>query len=153
MAAIRISLARVDTEIVTEAAARVVDADGLPALTLARLASELGVAAPSLYKHVAGLDDLILHVTTLSIRRLLPRSPREPVAVVIIEDLHWIDAASEEFAEALADAVVGTTTLLIVNFRPGFAAPLTQRSHFLLDHKRTGRRKNSGRTYRRASRF
>src|SRR5882672_7005431 len=59
-----------DTEIVTEAAARIVDADGLAALTLARLAAEFGVAAPSLYKHVAGLDDLILRVTTLSIRRL-----------------------------------------------------------------------------------
>jgi AcrR family transcriptional regulator len=59
-----------DTEIVTEAAARIVDADGLAALTLARLATELGVAAPSLYKHVAGLDDLLLRVTTLSIRRL-----------------------------------------------------------------------------------
>jgi AcrR family transcriptional regulator len=59
-----------DTEIVTEAAARIVDADGLAALTLARLAAELGVAAPSLYKHVAGLDDLILRVTTLSIRRM-----------------------------------------------------------------------------------
>jgi len=62
--------------------------------------------------------------------RTLPRSPREPLSVVIIEDLHWIDIASEEFVEALADAVVGTTTLLVVNFRPGFAAPLTQRSHY-----------------------
>src|SRR6516165_7680387 len=62
--------------------------------------------------------------------RTLPHSPLEPTAVVIIEDLHWIDAASEEFVEALADAVVGTTTLLVVNFRPGFAAPLMQRSHY-----------------------
>jgi tetratricopeptide (TPR) repeat protein len=50
--------------------------------------------------------------------------------VVLIEDLHWIDAASEEFVEALADAVVGTTTLLIVNFRPGFTASFMQRSHY-----------------------
>ena len=45
-----------------------------------------------------------------------------PATVVIIEDLHWIDAASEEFIEALADAVVGTTTLLVVNFRPGICS-------------------------------
>ena len=51
-------------------------------------------------------------------------SPRDGATVVLIEDLHWIDAASEEFVEALADAVVGTTTLLFVNFRPGFVAPL-----------------------------
>ena len=62
--------AGLDPEIVTEAAAAIVDAQGLAALTLARLAADLGVAPPSLYKHVAGLDDLILRVTTLSIRRL-----------------------------------------------------------------------------------
>jgi len=57
-------------EVVTEAAANIVDAHGLAALTLARLAADLGVAPPSLYKHVAGLDDLLLRVSTLSIRRL-----------------------------------------------------------------------------------
>ena len=57
-------------EIVTEAAAGIVDAHGLTALTLARLAARLGVAAPSLYKHIAGQDDLILRVSTLSLRRL-----------------------------------------------------------------------------------
>jgi AcrR family transcriptional regulator len=62
--------AGLDPEIVTEAAAVIVDADGLAALTLARLAADLGVAPPSLYKHVASLDDLILRVKTLSLRRL-----------------------------------------------------------------------------------
>jgi adenylate cyclase len=61
---------------------------------------------------------------------LVRSSPRDVVTVVLIDDLHWIDAASEEFVEALSDAVVGTTTLLVVNFRPGFAAPLMQRSHY-----------------------
>ena len=60
----------------------------------------------------------------------LVQALRDATTVVIIEDLHWIDAASEEFVEALADAVVGTTTLLVVNFRPGFVAPLMQRSHY-----------------------
>ena len=55
---------------------------------------------------------------------------RIPSTVVIIEDLHWIDSASVEFVEALADAVVGTKTLLVVNLRPGFVAPLMQRSHY-----------------------
>jgi len=56
--------------------------------------------------------------------------PRDVATVVVVEDLHWIDAASEEFIDALADAVVGTTTLLVVNFRPGFTAPLMQRAHY-----------------------
>lgn len=50
--------AGLDSETVVSAAAELADADGLPALTLARLASKLGVRAPSLYEHVGGLDDL-----------------------------------------------------------------------------------------------
>ena len=57
-------------DVVTEAAAGIVDAHGVAALTLARLAAHLGVAAPSLYKHIAGHEDLILRVSTLSLRRL-----------------------------------------------------------------------------------
>ena len=64
------------------------------------------------------------------IRILVRSGPRRLPTVVIIEDLHWIDLASEEFVEALSDAVVGTSLLLIVNFRPGFSAPLMQKSHY-----------------------
>ena len=62
--------AGLDPEIVTEAAAAIVDAEGLAALTLARLAATLRVAPPSLYKHVASLSDLTVRVATLAIRRL-----------------------------------------------------------------------------------
>lgn len=43
---------------VVDAAAALVDVEGLDALTLARLAARLGVRPPSLYNHVDGLDDL-----------------------------------------------------------------------------------------------
>ena len=43
---------------VVDAAARMVDSEGLAALTLNRLAAELGVRTPSLYKHIGGLEDL-----------------------------------------------------------------------------------------------
>jgi len=88
----------------------------------------LGLSDPN--KSTVKQDPKSRKALLLDFVRTLPHSAREPVSVVIIEDLHWIDAASEEFVEALADAVVGTTTLLVVNFRPGFAAPLTQRSHY-----------------------
>jgi AcrR family transcriptional regulator len=48
--------AGLDAERVADAAVAIADADGLDALTLARLAAELGVRTPSLYHHVAGLD-------------------------------------------------------------------------------------------------
>ena len=88
----------------------------------------LGLADPQ--QAAIKLDPKTRKTQLLDFVRTLPRSPRVSPSVVIVEDLHWIDAASEEFMEALADAVVGTTTLLVVNFRPGFTAPLMQRSHY-----------------------
>ena len=89
----------------------------------------LGLADPQ--RAAIKLDPKARKTLLLDFVRTLPRSgPRDVTTVVIVEDLHWIDAASEEFIEALADAVVGTTTLLVVNFRPGFTAPLMQRSHY-----------------------
>ncbi len=89
----------------------------------------LGLADP--LKATTRLDPKTRKTLLLDFVRMLPRSaPRDTAIVVIIEDLHWIDAASLEFVEALADAVFGTTTLLVINFRPGFAASLMQRSHY-----------------------
>ena len=54
------------------------------------------------------------------IRRLVhARSEREP-AVIAIEDLHWIDGASERFVQNLAESVAGTSTLLLLNYRPEY---------------------------------
>ena len=50
--------AGLDAEAVVDAAAAIADADGLEALTLARVAAALGVRTPSLYSHVGGLADL-----------------------------------------------------------------------------------------------
>jgi class 3 adenylate cyclase len=64
------------------------------------------------------------------IRQYVHGRPHNEVAVLIIDDLHWIDPASEEFVESIVDAIVGTKTLLVLNFRPGFSAPWMQRSHY-----------------------
>jgi class 3 adenylate cyclase/tetratricopeptide (TPR) repeat protein len=51
----------------------------------------------------------------------LVRAPRrrDPI-VTIIEDLHWIDEASEALLGELIGSVEGTQTLAIVNFRPEY---------------------------------
>ncbi|HTD10396.1 MAG TPA: WHG domain-containing protein [Solirubrobacteraceae bacterium] len=64
--------ARLDTAAVVQAAAKLADAEGLEALTLARLAAVLGVRSPSLYAHVDSLEDLR--------RRLGARGARELAA-------------------------------------------------------------------------
>jgi AcrR family transcriptional regulator len=56
--------------VVVESAARVADEVGLERLTLASVAQRLGVALPSLYKHVRGLDGLTRELALLGVRDL-----------------------------------------------------------------------------------
>lgn len=80
--------AGLDTNAVVLRATELVDAEGVAALSLARVAADLGVAAPSLYKHVAGLGDLTDRVALVATRAFgealgppLPgASPRESLA-------------------------------------------------------------------------
>ena len=62
--------AGLDTERVIDAAARIADVDGLDAVTLARVAGELGVRAPSLYNHVEGHGGLMRGLTVRGVREL-----------------------------------------------------------------------------------
>ena len=48
-----------DTARVVDAAALIADREGVEAVTLTRVADELGVRQPALYRHVDGYDDLI----------------------------------------------------------------------------------------------
>jgi adenylate cyclase len=111
---------------------RVVDrftALGASDLQLLLLLEFLGLADPD--RPAPKLDPRALKLQLLDLVRTLVRARSgDTPTVVLIEDLHWIDAASEEFVEALVDAIVGTPTLLLVNFRLGFMAPFMQRSHY-----------------------
>jgi len=50
--------------------------------------------------------------------------------VTLIEDLHWLDAASAEFLEHMVDAREGSRNLLLVNFRPEYRAEWMQKSWY-----------------------
>ena len=77
-------------------AAALADAEGLEALTLARLAARLGVRAPSLYNHVSGLEALHRELALLGLRELGERLARAAVG-----------RAGEDAVVALADAYRG----------------------------------------------
>jgi AcrR family transcriptional regulator len=85
--------AGLDSEAVVRAAAELADQAGLEAVTLAGLASRLGVRSPSLYAHIDGLTDLRV--------RLGARAARELAAAV------QRAAAGKAGRDALA-AVAGT---------------------------------------------
>ena len=50
---------QLSTEVVVATAARVADAEGLDAVSLTRVARELGTSQPALYRYIGGYDDLI----------------------------------------------------------------------------------------------
>jgi AcrR family transcriptional regulator len=65
--------AGLDPDVVVRRAGALIDEHGAQALTLARVAGELGVATPSLYKHVGGLDDLLARVAVATTAELAAR--------------------------------------------------------------------------------
>lgn len=96
--------AGLDPDAVVTAAARIADAEGLEAVTLARLAASLGVRPPSLYAHVAGgLPDLR--------RRLAARGARDLAAV--------LQAASTGLARGDALAAAATAYRAYAREHPG----------------------------------
>lgn len=62
--------AGLDADAVVSAAAELSDAEGLGAVTLARVAHGLGVRPPSLYAHIGGLEDLRHRIGALGAREL-----------------------------------------------------------------------------------
>lgn len=62
--------AGVTADRVVATAVEIVEADGADALTLARVAAALGIAPPSLYKHVGGLEELRSAVAAVAAQRL-----------------------------------------------------------------------------------
>jgi AcrR family transcriptional regulator len=60
-----------DQTTVVEAAAKLVDEEGIEQLTLGRLAERLGVRTPSLYNHIAGLPGLKHELALYCLRDLL----------------------------------------------------------------------------------
>ena len=65
-----------------------------------------------------------------ALRRLLVRAAERRPQVLVIEDLHWIDGATEQFLAMLADSVPALQALLVFTYRPGYASRFGERSYF-----------------------
>src|SRR5437763_16803841 len=68
-----------DQATVVEAAAKLVDEEGIEQLTLGRLAERLGIRTPSVYNHVAGLPGLKRDLALYCSRGLLGRLLRPTI--------------------------------------------------------------------------
>jgi AcrR family transcriptional regulator len=77
--------ATIDREDVLDTALRLLDAEGAEALTMRRLASELGVSAMAPYRHVASRDELLMVlVDRLAARVVYPPRPRDPQGAILV---------------------------------------------------------------------
>lgn len=90
--------AGLDDAIILRAAGEIADADGLEQLTLARLAERLNVRSPSLYKHVAGLEDVRRGLALLGARTLAGRFTRAAVGKSGAVGVRAVCAAYRAFA-------------------------------------------------------
>jgi AcrR family transcriptional regulator len=86
--------AGLDHEAVVEAAAKLVDEEGIEQLSLGRLAERLGIRTPSLYNHVAGLPGLKHDLALYCLRDLLDNTIRATIgksrteAIVALADAY-----------------------------------------------------------------
>ena len=60
---------------------------------------------------------------------MLVRAAERRPQVLVIEDLHWIDSASEEFLAMLVDTVPALRALLVFTYRPGYSHSFSERSY------------------------
>jgi AcrR family transcriptional regulator len=75
----------IDREAVLDTAIRLLDAEGVEALTMRRLASELGVSAMTPYRHVGSKDELLMVlVDRLAARLVYPSRPRDPKGAILV---------------------------------------------------------------------
>ena len=54
---------------------------------------------------------------------LVAQAAASAPGVIVVEDLHWVDATSESWLSGLAMRLAGMRILLLVSYRPGYQAP------------------------------
>src|SRR2546427_218318 len=86
------------------------------------LAHFLGVSAPKEFLNRLSGPQL-KERTFGALREVFLRASETAPLILIVENLHWIDTASEEFLAHLAGGLPGQRVLLVLTTRPGYAAP------------------------------
>src|SRR4030095_1225061 len=72
--------------------------------------------------------EAVLARTTEILRQVAARASARRPLVVVVEDLHWIDAASLALTP-LVESLAGQPILVILTYRPDTRPPWTARSH------------------------
>ena len=90
--------AGLDDAIILRAAGELADEDGFEQLSLLRLAERLHVRSPSLYKHIAGLDDVRRGLALLGAQTLANRFAHAAIGKSGADAVRAVSAAYRAFA-------------------------------------------------------
>jgi class 3 adenylate cyclase len=80
---------------------------------------------------LAQMDGQLKKRRTLeAIKRILLRESLNQPLMVIFEDLHWIDEATQELLNLLADSIGTAKILLLVNYRPEYSHQWNSKTYY-----------------------
>jgi class 3 adenylate cyclase len=80
---------------------------------------------------LAQMDGQLKKRRTLeAIKRIVLRESLNQPLMVIFEDLHWIDEATQEFLNLLADSLGTAKILLLVNYRPEYSHKWSSKTYY-----------------------
>jgi DNA-binding NtrC family response regulator/predicted ATPase len=84
---------------------------------------------PEMAAQLGDVGPVVLKARTFeALQQLCFRSARPPV-ILAVEDLHWIDRASEEFLNVLVERLASVPALVVVTYRPGYRPSWSDRSY------------------------
>ena len=63
-------------------------------------------------------------------KRVVEARSQRDTTVSVLEDLHWFDAGSDSFLAHFVEALAGSRSLMILNFRPEYQAPWMRKSFY-----------------------
>ena len=82
---------------------------------------------------LAQMDGPIKKRRTLdAIKRILIRESLNQPLMVIFEDLHWVDEATQEFLNLIADSLGTAKILLLMNYRPEYSHRWNNKQYYTL---------------------
>ena len=64
------------------------------------------------------------------VKRLVHTSGQSNPGINLLEDAHWFDPGTEIFVTQFVEAIQGSRTLAILNFRPEYSAPWMRKSYY-----------------------
>ena len=66
-----------------------------------------------------------------ALKLLLLRAAEKRLQVLVFEDLHWVDQATEDFLSFLLDSIPTMRVLCLFTYRPGYRNPFGDRSYYV----------------------